>query len=69
MITVEENQTVLDDTADKFGLEVVRDFSFCTFVILEDDKKTQDLYLFESKFWRNQLAKILVIIVTIMSLN
>jgi len=23
---VEENETVLDDTADKFGLEVVRDF-------------------------------------------
>lgn len=28
IITVEENETVLDDTADKLGFEVVRNFSF-----------------------------------------
>lgn len=34
IITVEENETVLDDTADKLGFEAVRVSSFCTFVLL-----------------------------------
>jgi hypothetical protein len=43
---VEENETVLDDTAHKHGLEVVCVFSFLTFVFW---KMGRDLNLFESK--------------------